>query len=208
MRLVRPSCDDIVRRCRYLIRQQRFRELCMTGPQIKALTYLQTEVSAVVDHSDAEETRVFRSLLSHLLVPSPFSVTKNEDTETTPVAPAKRRYSNEEDSPMKVSPEGSSADIGSQEGKMDKDEDMEESPSASEHKAPSEGVATTDAPRPVVSMEEDPIERELVGGKAPSAELYRERTAVFEQLMTFVNEDAKQPDKDLLKMIKVDEGDL
>ena len=45
----------------------RFREMCEEQPAVKALRYLQTEVSEVVDHTDPEETSVFRSLLAHLL---------------------------------------------------------------------------------------------------------------------------------------------
>lgn len=45
----------------------RFRELCEDGEPVKALSFLQGQVSAVVDHDDDNESAVFRSLLSHLL---------------------------------------------------------------------------------------------------------------------------------------------
>jgi muskelin len=36
-------------------------------PPVKALNFLQTEVSSVVDHSDPQETEIFRSLLANLI---------------------------------------------------------------------------------------------------------------------------------------------
>lgn len=95
-----------------------------------------------------------------------------------------------------------------QDFKLDKDEEMEESSCVPRHEEVSTGRQSTAVVRPAVNMEEDPIERELNDGKPPSAELYKERTAIFEELMTFINEDAKQPDKDLLKLISIDQGDF
>ncbi|KAF8134289.1 Muskelin N-terminus-domain-containing protein [Boletus edulis] len=70
MNLVRAAPDEVIRQAKYLIRRQRFREMCEEQPAVKALRYLQTDVSDVVDHTDPEETSVFRSLLAHLLSPS------------------------------------------------------------------------------------------------------------------------------------------
>jgi muskelin len=36
---------------------------------------------------------------------------------------------------------------------------------------------------------------------------FQQRTEIFERLMTFVNEDARQPDKDLMRMINVDQSE-
>jgi muskelin len=41
--------------------------MCGEGSPVKALQFLQTQVSSVVDHGDAEEAETFRSLLTHLL---------------------------------------------------------------------------------------------------------------------------------------------
>ncbi|KAI8992965.1 Muskelin N-terminus-domain-containing protein [Trametes punicea] len=54
----------------------------------------------------------------------------------------------------------------------------------------------------VVRWEQDPCEAE---GGAPSPERFRQRTEMFERLMTFINEDARQPDKNIIEMIS-DEG--
>ena len=155
----------------------------------------------MVDHSDEEETRIFRSLLSHLLTsPIPIVPTTRVEKPAKPtlVVPETTSFSSDEASPMKIS---AVDDARSLPGTLESDEVMGDAQSA------------VDAPPPparsVVSMEEDPVEHEINdGGKAPSAERYKERTAVFEQLMSFVNEDAKQPDSDLLRMFNVDQGNF
>lgn len=171
-----------MRRCKCLVRQQQyvlhllpifygltpppisFRELCEDSSPVKALSYLQTEVSAVVDHSDEEETKTFRALLSHLLSPTP-GLLQN---------PLTRKRSREEAETI-----------------------------------PSEDVPMPDAregPHPVASLQEDPQEKNLGGKRPPSAARFRARTEVFEELMTFVNVEAKQPDNDLVRLINVDSG--
>ena len=42
------------------------------------------------------------------------------------------------------------------------------------------------------------------GGNPPSPERYRQRTAMFEKLLGFINEDAKQPDMNLMDMLSTD----
>ena len=109
---------------------------------------------------------------------------------------------------MKISrDEGEADDV--QELHLDKDEDMEETPSdvKPEGKSECRGLPASIV-RPAVTFEEDPIEHDLQEAEPPSAELFKQRTEVFEQLMTFVNEGAKQPDKDLLKLINIDQGDF
>lgn len=170
MTLLRPSPDDVIRRGKYLIRQQQFCELCNDSTPIKALSYLKTEVSAVVDHSDAEETKSFRALLAHLL---------------SPQAPPTRKRSREDDSPA---PSARS---------LDTDEPMTDAPA----------VSSPDC-KSVVSLQEDAEEQKLERARPASPEQYRQRTEVFEHLMAFVNADAKQPDKDLIRLINVDSADV
>ncbi|THH12462.1 hypothetical protein EW146_g7673 [Bondarzewia mesenterica] len=67
MQLKRPHPEEIARRAIYEVRCQQFREMCSDTPPVKALKFLQTEVSEVVDHSSPGETSTFRHLLSHLL---------------------------------------------------------------------------------------------------------------------------------------------
>jgi len=65
LKLQRPNLSHLVRRCKFFIRKHRYQELTQQD-QIKALTYLQTEVSELVDHSDQGERREFESLTSTL----------------------------------------------------------------------------------------------------------------------------------------------
>nr|XP_002130194.1 muskelin-like [Ciona intestinalis] len=65
LKLTRPTEDDILRKCRYAIRRQHFRELAVRNP-VSALGFLQTRVSDVVDHNDVKEETEFRFLTSSL----------------------------------------------------------------------------------------------------------------------------------------------
>ncbi|TFY80985.1 hypothetical protein EWM64_g3025 [Hericium alpestre] len=66
MKLKRPGPGEIIRRARFQIRCQQFRELCADAPAVVALRFLQTQVHEVVDHSTSE-AHVFRELLSYML---------------------------------------------------------------------------------------------------------------------------------------------
>ena len=44
-----------MRKCKYLIRRHKFHELAKESP-MRALTFLQTDLAATVDHNDIEET--------------------------------------------------------------------------------------------------------------------------------------------------------
>ncbi|KAJ2920028.1 hypothetical protein MD484_g480, partial [Candolleomyces efflorescens] len=70
MKLRRPDEEEVIRQAKFHIRRQQFREMCEEDPPVKALQFLQNEVSNVVDHKNAEEAETFRSLLTHLLAPS------------------------------------------------------------------------------------------------------------------------------------------
>ena len=45
----------------------RFTEMCQTQPTVTALTYLQTTLAEVVDHTDEAEASAFRSCMASLL---------------------------------------------------------------------------------------------------------------------------------------------
>ncbi|KAK0448391.1 Muskelin N-terminus-domain-containing protein [Desarmillaria tabescens] len=95
MNLVRPAVKEIIRRAKFRLRQQQFREMSETVSQVKALAFLQTEVSSVVDHNDPTETELFRSLLTHLLTPqSPTPVAKKYPSEHEDSPPRKRSRPN------------------------------------------------------------------------------------------------------------------
>lgn len=60
----------------------RFKELCETVPSVQALTFLQQDVHAVVDHLSDEETATFRALQSHLFDKAIFSQASLADTSS------------------------------------------------------------------------------------------------------------------------------
>lgn len=67
------TTEDVLRKACFLVRRQQYYELCLgAGPQaqLDALKFLQTQVSAVVRHTDAAESEQFRSLSSWLFQPA------------------------------------------------------------------------------------------------------------------------------------------
>lgn len=151
--------------------------MCEDDTLVKALSYLKTEVSAVVDHSNPEEATLFRSLLSHLLTPSSTSSSSN-----LPVCKKRSRT----DSPTP----------------MNEDEDMV----VVEPESSTRGAENQLSKPRLRLYEEDSSEATIRGDAAvPSVARYKQRTLVFEELLKLVNEDAKQPERDLLDLINVDQ---
>lgn len=67
--LCRPTRNQIMRRCRYLIRKHKFMEVAENNP-IQALGYLQTELAQTVNHDNTDETKEFHLLASSLFRPN------------------------------------------------------------------------------------------------------------------------------------------
>ncbi|XP_041349762.1 muskelin-like [Gigantopelta aegis] len=65
LELCRPSPEHLLRRCRYLIRKYKFREVAARDSKA-AMVYLQTHLAQMVDHSDSDETKEFQLLASTL----------------------------------------------------------------------------------------------------------------------------------------------
>ena len=65
LRLCRPSQAQLLRRCQFLIRKSRFRELIDTEP-MKAMFYLQHNLAEVVDRSNDEQMAEFHRLTNLL----------------------------------------------------------------------------------------------------------------------------------------------
>ncbi|KZV66904.1 hypothetical protein PENSPDRAFT_74325 [Peniophora sp. CONT] len=83
MMLKRPEPQEAVRRAKFELRCQQFREMCDAAPAVEALKFLQSQVAEVVDHN-TPETDTFSNLLSLLLTrqqqpsrPSPESSSSN-----------------------------------------------------------------------------------------------------------------------------------
>ncbi|KII92653.1 hypothetical protein PLICRDRAFT_480070 [Plicaturopsis crispa FD-325 SS-3] len=163
MNLERPAPEEIIRRAIYHVRQQQFREMCEELPPVKALNFLQTEVSAAVDHNNADETRTFRSLLSHLLAPPARPIQSGGSRSDTPES----SWTNK---------------LG------DDNENMDD--------------GTTDSD--FLMSQEDPEERNLRGeGAVPlNVDRFQQRTEVFETLLRFVDESAKEPSGSLLDLVE------
>ncbi|XP_033315653.1 muskelin isoform X1 [Bombus bifarius] len=65
LKLCRPSHEQILKRCKLLIRKHKFKELALNN-SVEALEYLQTKVSEIIDHNDVEQTKEFQLLTSLL----------------------------------------------------------------------------------------------------------------------------------------------
>ncbi|XP_067122078.1 muskelin [Centruroides vittatus] len=65
LQLCRSTKEQLLRQCQRLIRQHHFQEITQNDP-VAALTYLQTELAATVDHNDIEESREFQLLATKL----------------------------------------------------------------------------------------------------------------------------------------------
>lgn len=61
----RPSRQQILRHCKYLIRRLEYEEIVKTN-SIRAVGYLQTRLSDIIDHNDAEQLQEFHKLASLL----------------------------------------------------------------------------------------------------------------------------------------------
>ena len=162
----------------------RFREMCEEQPAVKALRYLQTEVSEVVDHTDPEETSVFQSLLAHLLS---LRVVISAGDASTPSKEVARREEPSETRPRANTPEEVWTNM------IDGEEDD------TQHTPPGSIPLTCPSTpgercRAVLQMDEDLVETRMrEERKAVSAEQFSQRTETLERLLGFVGEGGKQP---------------
>ncbi|KAG1767395.1 Muskelin N-terminus-domain-containing protein [Suillus occidentalis] len=200
MKLLRAAPEEIIRRAKYQIRQQQFREMCEEQPAVKALRFLQTQVSAVVDHTNPEETSVFRALLGHLFSTS---IATDDGSAESASAPKETTTCLLEEPPKKRSrPNTPDEAWTSRLDDEDEDEILDASTSAA---VTSSGQKRRHA---VLLMEEDPEETALrdASTKPLSPERFRQRTEVFESLLQFVGEDGKQPMGSLLDVVDAEDG--
>ncbi|KAF9473394.1 galactose oxidase [Pholiota conissans] len=197
MDLKRPGPEHIIRHAKFQIRRQQFREMCEEDAPVKALSFLQTQVSSVVDHTNPKETEAFRSLLTHLLSPptrpassasiANSSQAKREDSRESSTRPRKRSRASSSDGSWEWASHRASSDRSS-------------SPSPSRY---ADGGDTRHL-RDMV----DPLEAAIGGNKADGASLsgarYGQRTEVFENILKFISDDEKQPTQSLLDLVERD----
>lgn len=147
--------------------------MCSTKPAIESLAFLQSKLATVVDHSDREEAEQFRSLLTCILAPP------SPDGEP----PLKRFRADEEG---------------------DDGEEGESSPTSVATGEAEAATAASPPPRTTVSAEymlgiPDPSEK--AGSSGLPGRAFEQRTAVFESLLEFVDQEAKQPTGNLLDLV-------
>jgi len=68
LKLVKPNNAQVLKKCVYLIRKYRFLEMVKNSP-LEATAFLQTNVSAVVNHESEDERKQFHLLASRLFAP-------------------------------------------------------------------------------------------------------------------------------------------
>lgn len=183
----------------------RFREMCEDSTPTKALLFLQTQVSPVVNHDDQRETEDYRSLMTFLLapkastasliprllptsvfisnVPSPMS----DSGSTESVTDGWTRMKSRETTPID----------GNWTSDMMEAEDEDDNESFSRPSYPKLSAE-------LLRSDEDALEkRQREGGKgtAMQADRYAQRTEVFESLLEFVNEWDKEPSGSLLDFV-------
>jgi hypothetical protein len=162
--------------------------MCEEEPPVKALNFLQSQVSSVVDHSNQAEAESFRTLLSHLLArpPAAPSHSRSQSFNST------QRKRTRADSPVELWT-----------SKLDEDEIMAEFTSPMENRSPVLSVSAQS-----LRAEEDPEEAKSRNDerKATSGEWFEQRTEVFEVLLEYIADKDKQPSEDLLDLVDLDKG--
>ena len=157
--------------------------MCEEEAPVKALNFLQTQVSSVVDHANVKETEMFRSLLTHLLSPASHS--------RPPSSPVKRDESREASSRPRKRSRAERHDTGEWTSKL---------PQGDSHGYASDETLRL---RDVV----DPLESVVRGEEADSTltgARYSQRTEVFENILKFIVDSEKQPTESLLDLVEQD----
>jgi len=201
---------------------------------VKALGFLKTKVYEVVDHSSPKETETFRALLTHLLSPpTPKSlsprVSPAEPSSHDYPWPAS---TGGEPSPLNHdirSRKRSRSDIEDDEGSGEWTNEIPRLHSVSDRGASSPGMNRPSGTIERIKDMTDSYELTLdsastaahIGSEQSqdhdgasdimmtsdgrlSGETYTQRTEVFEDLLKFISEEAKQPQQNLLDLVEGD----
>ncbi|KAJ4483838.1 Muskelin N-terminus-domain-containing protein [Lentinula aciculospora] len=197
MTLRRLSSRELIRQSVYLIRQQRFKEMCETQAPVQSLFYLQNQVSEVVNHEDPSEAQLFRSLLTYLLT--------NSSPITDLPSAAEAPTSNQSDQAVRVDylPSMISTVNTNPPVRIDPPDLLQRratnDSSGRSSKSSSQSQLKSD------QTSQDPYERKLHPTEEYlSQEFFAQRTKTFEAILIFVADDAKQPARSLLDLVDVD----
>jgi muskelin len=194
--------------------------MCEEVPPIRALNFLQNEVSSVVDHRSAEETEMFRSLLTHLLAPPPVLVPTHTTEKMTSMSTSSRHdrhsplhssNSSNSTTPTALEHEDSreSSSRPKKRSRSDPDEGSEGEVWTSEIADYPEGFgngSSSQRLRDMVDPQEAMIRGEDGRGGAPgvprlTGARYSQRSEVFEYLLKFIADSEKQPADSLLDLV-------
>jgi len=189
MKLERPPVDEVIRRAKFEIRRQQFREMCDEVVPVKSLTFLQNEVANVVDHNNDAEEDSFRSLLTHLLQPS-----------LPMVDPDHSRFQPSSSRSTIASPAStpSEHELGwTNELPADEDTVMADALVVDSTNLDFNGTMVGEA----AAIMDDPHELRIREGRRLSSMRFNQRTDVFESLLSFISPEAKQPGGSLLDML-------
>ncbi|KAJ7680656.1 Muskelin N-terminus-domain-containing protein [Mycena polygramma] len=179
MTLLRAPREEVVRRATLLIRKQQFREMCEDVSDVKALTFLRSSVFPVVNPDDHEEAESYRGLLTYLFAPKSPVMSSHPHLKTPPSS------SDHEDSPPR------------KRSRPNTPEDTEMTAPMEDEDLPVPAAKIPPFEVQLMRETEDP-EESRGGGTAVSATRFQQRNALFEALLEFVSEEAKQPDGSLL----------
>lgn len=97
--LNRPSRQQILRHCKYLIRRLEYEEIVKTN-SVRAVGYLQTRLSEIIDHNDPEQLQEFHKLASLLFKCDDYT---DSDAQTTTASSSRSNSSVMEIDPKSLS---------------------------------------------------------------------------------------------------------
>lgn len=199
-----PGPEETIRRAKFEIRKQQFREMCEDDAPIKALGFLQTQVSSVVDHNNAKETEIFRALLTHLLSPP------KPSASTTPTTSAaistSTSYSSSTASSLEHEDTREVSTRPQKRSRGDRGDEGSWTNNVPETSASASRVRSSAYISNIQSLPDsvDPLEPRMRGDDAPilPGARYKQRTEVFENILKLVVECEKQPTESLLELIE------
>jgi muskelin len=174
--------------------------MCEEKPAVEALSFLQNQVSSVVDHSNPKEAEVFRSLLTHLVMASPLDSLPTPDPEED-----EREDEGEgKGAPPRKKSRGDSHSAGSPSTNGTRNGFHV---NGMTNGLPTLRTATSLKPgvnlgvdRERLQASADPVEE----SSSPLSQIrFQQRNEVFESLLEFIGEDAKQPEGSLLDYMDV-----
>jgi muskelin len=151
--------------------------MCEDVPAIKALNFLQTDVSSVVDHGNREEEESFRALLSHLLAPSQILQPEPQATLSVTLEPPRKRS-------RPITPE---------------DDPMDDSDTITDEQPTVVSIGSETLTQGIDPKEQTP---------SISADRFKQRNEVFENLLEYVSPDAKYPPGNLLDLVSLEMNSL